>query len=520
MYCTKCGKVVESDEEYCSYCGTKVKNSSKTDASKATRSISGEEAKTKSGDLDETSQKPSSKKTIGFVIVLIIVVITACIVIPSVSDTYKKPINIFMDGLSNSDYETIDEIVAPDCMGDINTWLNLNMAIAAGYQWDFSIEEAVKLDKYELAELADIYFYEYSDVRVTSGYVVTGTAVGYSAEDPNKPAYADTWKFTVAKINGLRYIVALQCNKRFSDYDEQSSSFNGQSSAQGTSPTAQPHASLTLNLPVGTVLEGYLAAGTQYTAVLNSDATVTCYGGEGSGIDTSTWRDIIAISGYDDHVVGLCSDGSLVGTGQSEEGCLNLEGWMDITEIATGYHSTVALTEDGYVKYTGTQNYSINDCVNWSDIETLVAGDDHMAGILFDGSMVASGYNTSGQCDVGDFKDIICAAVGCQYTFVVHEDGSVDVIGGNAKYAYGQTDAMNWSDIIAIDSGDQHVVGLTKDGRVLAAGDNSYGQCNVDHWTNIVAICAGRRHTVAIDNKGNLYMTGDNTFGQCMGNGD
>ena len=270
---------------------------------------------------------------------------------------------------------------------------------------------------------------------------------------------------------------------------------------------------------VGSVAQGRIAAGSDYTAILLDDGTVLTYGGARSGINTSSWNEIVQISGYDDHIVGLKADGTLVGTGTNNEGDLDIQSWMGVVQVATGYHGTSALTEDGYVLYTGTENANIDDCVNWKDIEILVAGDDHMAGITKDGKMVASGYNSVGQCDVGGFTNIACAAVGCQYTFAVDADGDVSIAGGNEKYAYGQYNAVSWKNIIAIDSGDRHVVGLTKDGKVYAAGENLDGQLNVDKWENVIAICAGQYHTVAISTDGTIYATGRNGDKQSSCNG-
>ena len=80
----------------------------------------------------------------------------------------------------------------------------------------------------------------------------------------------------------------------------------------------------------------------------------------------------------------------------------------------------------------------------------------------------------------------------------------MDVVGGNPKYDYGQFEAEDWTDIIAIECGDRFVIGLKSDGTVAAAGDNEYGQKNVRTWTNIVAIYAGTRNAYAMDVNGQL----------------
>ena len=283
----------------------------------------------------------------------------------------------------------------------------------------------------------------------------------------------------------------------------------------------QPTEEQGYHFQVGQVYDGLLAAGSHYSAVLNSDGKVSVYGGSKSAISASSWRNIVQISGYGDLLAGLRSDGTVVVTG-SDAQYLNgnmIDGWTEITQVEVGYHSLLALTQDGYVLYTGNvntgeQDYGRSDCVDWYGVKKLIKGDEHIVAINADGSMDSVGMNNVSQCSVDRFRDVIDAATGCQCTYVLHADGTVDVIGGNPQYNYGQLDAANWTDIIAIECGDRFVIGLKSDGTVVAAGDNEYGQKNVRTWTNIVAIYAGTRNAYALDVNGNLYSTDYNSGGQ------
>lgn len=46
----------------------------------------------------------------------------------------------------------------------------------------------------------------------------------------------------------------------------------------------------------------------------------------------------------------------------------------------------------------------------------------------------------------------------------------------------GACDVGNWSDVVEIDAGYYHSVGICSDGSVLTAGSNNQGQCNTDGW--------------------------------------
>ena len=80
-------------------------------------------------------------------------------------------------------------------------------------------------------------------------------------------------------------------------------------------------------------------------------------------------------------------------------------------------------------------------------------------------------------------------------------------------------EVKKWKDIIQFALGYEryYAVGLTKQGKVLAAGDNSQGQCDVDTWTDIVAIAASEIYptTIGLKSDGTVVATGNNEFGQC-----
>ena len=313
--------------------------------------------------------------------------------------------------------------------------------------------------------------------------------------------------------------------------DGGSSQDSAQPTQKSTSPTLEPYGPTQEpggstqgagSLPsVGEVFYRHLAAGTQYSAALNLDGTVSVYGGENSQIYASDWNNIVQIAGYGDLLVGLRSDGTVVATGTDTKHLSGeYQGWQSVQAIEAGYQSVSALSADGYVLYDGTDYQSLNACENWQNVTLLVRGDEHMVGVTANGTLLGVGMNNVYQINVSGVTNVLNAATSCQTTYILKRDGTVQLVGGNKEYEQGQASAANWSGVIAITSGDRHVIGLRQDGNVLYAGDNSYGQCNVGKWTNIIAVCAGHRHTIAIDSDGTLHMTGSNKYGQTAGDGD
>ena len=110
----------------------------------------------------------------------------------------------------------------------------------------------------------------------------------------------------------------------------------------------------------------------------------------------------------------------------------------------------------------------------------------------------------------------------------------------------------NWKNIASITSKANHVVGLTKEGTVVASGNNKNGECDISgwkdimsvttscscsdpqtigirvdgtaittdrrfdisQWSDIISIAAGDKHIVAVSINGKIMYTGYNTAGQ------
>ena len=71
---------------------------------------------------------------------------------------------------------------------------------------------------------------------------------------------------------------------------------------------------------------------------------------------------------------------------------------------------------------------------------------------------------------------------------------------------------VKWHDIKNISAGYSHIVGMKRDGTVVACGDNRFGQCNVSSWSNIKYVQAYHTWTLGVKNDGSVIYTGDERF--------
>lgn len=151
----------------------------------------------------------------------------------------------------------------------------------------------------------------------------------------------------------------------------------------------------------------------------------------------------------------------------------------------------------------------------WTDIKDIVSGPCIVTVLLGDGTVDFvcddSDYESLYR-DMREWTDIVAidglGVVGC--TAGLKSDGTVVVSNhGTDQNGANYRDAFEWSDIIAISKGYESLLGLKRDGTVVAAGKLRSGQENIAEWTDIVAISAGQDIHVGLKRDGTIVMAGD-----------
>jgi YD repeat-containing protein len=246
--------------------------------------------------------------------------------------------------------------------------------------------------------------------------------------------------------------------------------------------------------------------------------------------------------------------------------------------IAGGLNHSLALQRDGSVLAWGYNGYGqLGDGTTdyrtfpkrisgFTDVRALAAGDNHSLALTADGHVWAWGYNGYGQLGRGTTTNsqvpaqvltaagqplagIVAIGSGAGYGLALAADGTVWAWGenGSGQLADGTTTNRTLAQqvrdangaplvgIRAIAAGDDHVLALKADGRVLAWGYNGYGQLGDNTTTartrarmvlddgyraltGIVAIAAGGNQSLALGSDGYALAWGSNGYGQ-LGDG-
>lgn len=236
-----------------------------------------------------------------------------------------------------------------------------------------------------------------------------------------------------------------------------------------------------------------IAAGIRNSVAITAKHTVCIKGDLSSGQnDVNAWTDIVSIDAYGTLVVGLDKNGNV--------------------HVAGKYNNKKLTLDD-----------------KWEAITDVAAGEQFIVGLREDKTVVADGHNGNQQLKVEDWTDVIAVDAGWSFTVALTENKELCFAGRKETCDALKDDfekrRNEWKNVVNIAAsgggnsekcrGEGHVVGLCKDGKVVAIGDNDNGQCDVygEEWTNIMKVAAGDNYTVGLKKNGTIVITGENAPG-------
>ena len=267
--------------------------------------------------------------------------------------------------------------------------------------------------------------------------------------------------------------------------------------------------------------------------VVHMDGTAKEYFKTDRPIDVSHWKNVISITnvgiGKGCEVIGLRADGTLAFCGGSKIYSSELSQW---TNIASVYSQSLdndffGICKDGTVKYFGENSKGWRYITAAKNIVRLksVVSRDKVAVFYSDGSAeVVKRGSMSPEMKWDNVVELD--------TF---GNGELVVLQGNGKVLVympekftsfekpGNREAA-WTDIVSICAGYHHVVGLKRDGTVVAEAYDSTcnryiddifkgkaydkGPCDVSSWENIVAVYASGDTTLGVRADGSVVHCG------------
>jgi len=273
------------------------------------------------------------------------------------------------------------------------------------------------------------------------------------------------------------------------------------------------------------------ATSSNRTIGVKTDGTVVAVGNNkgysDEGLcDVQTWKNVVSVYTNFGITVGLKADNTIIVISKDKYDNYDyydnkkVFNWQDIIDVAKGESYLVGLRSDGNL--VGSCEYMPNNKYEYEHRKrrlggiTSILGEDFVAinfsdktfyGLKEDGTIIS--FFTERE------KTKWTNIVAIDDWLALKADGTVVPIDSSVQNSYSECFFNDWRDIVAIAAGGSHVVGLKADGKVVATGKNDDDQCNTSGWRDIVAIAAGYSHTVGVKADGTVVAVGDNKYGQC-----
>lgn len=193
----------------------------------------------------------------------------------------------------------------------------------------------------------------------------------------------------------------------------------------------------------------------------------------------------------------------------NEFGQKNTETWTDINYVLTVPNCTYGVTRKGTIVYAGSS--ADTSILKWSNVRILKSYEDVVVGVLNDGSIVLpKKLLMTTECksaekwvnikDVALFRDGIVG---------LKNDGTVSFLG---KQDDSKKECTSWQNIIAIETDNTYIYGLSKDGKIFVAGSCKKildkGRKDSTLWNNVMLISCNKAGIGAVDEEGKFLFAG------------
>lgn len=265
----------------------------------------------------------------------------------------------------------------------------------------------------------------------------------------------------------------------------------------------------------------------------------------------------VAVAAGSNFSAALLADGSVTVWG-GESGFSKVPGLTGVSSISAGQSSLLALKHDGTVWQWLFGSSAPEQVPGLGDISAVSAGGGHYLALSRSGQVWAWGSNHSGQLGVGSsesridtprkvagLSDIISIAAGYSHSLAVDHNGRVYAWGANGSGQLGNGTTVNSSTpqavmtverAVQVSAGNETSMALTADSRVYTWGYGEYGQLGSagSNTANFrarpetidggalgtpILIASGMNHHLLVNNWGTVFTWGRNRDGQ-LGTGE
>lgn len=208
----------------------------------------------------------------------------------------------------------------------------------------------------------------------------------------------------------------------------------------------------------------------------------------------------------DSFSVVLNEDGSVVSSGMVSKYAKEISGWKNIVDIAAGNNHVVAVDSNGRVYCAGEDEPC--EIEGTRNIKKVFATANASIALSEVGALTYSG-SFIGSSSLKDYYSIIDISSSDNILVILTKDNTLNVFSKSGTYLKAET----WNEIVDVACGNDFVAALDAYGKVYIEINNDQIKEEVSEWSNIIAIDSGSDYLVGFDGK-NVYGVGNNRYNQ------
>ncbi len=217
-----------------------------------------------------------------------------------------------------------------------------------------------------------------------------------------------------------------------------------------------------------------LATGDDSVVALLSDGTVRAFGRtESEDAFVAGLSCVRRVGCGKHHIAALLGNGRVLVGGDPPTGTRRIADWPAVTDIACGPHFTAGLTESGTVMLAGSRllRHAVR---TWQSIAGIFADstEDTLYAITAEGRLLST---SPLPLPAKGWRSLVFVAAAGHRLIAISADGRVH---STVPITHGDQGHPPLSVSCAVS--DRHLLLLTRDGTVLAQGENDFGQCNTE----------------------------------------
>lgn len=244
-----------------------------------------------------------------------------------------------------------------------------------------------------------------------------------------------------------------------------------------------------------------LALGNLFSIYIDDNGRVNI---RGQLNNRAAFDDLVQVSAYGDHAVGLKKNGTVVSNGHEDVTKLKT-----VTMIAAGKDHILALNANGKVSCIGNQKACMVN--EWQDVDKVFAGNGFSIGITKKKKVLLSG-DVAGLSNLDNIEDIV---TNDEWLLALHKNGQIS---SHSLIDNKTIDLSKLSGIKAVALTNEGVFGIDRSNKLQYVLFNEksdiFNRKILDCWQNLHFIAGTNNTLVAIDNVGNMFGIGDNNNNQ------